>query len=90
MPVSNKEKQTQHASLCNCKVCIQCKRLRRIAALIPADDAKFLGDVYSQLENAEMDAEYWKLKYHGCWPPPLPAMQEPRNKVPDSCSFSTM
>jgi len=52
---------------CECKVCERHKQLRALAEAVPSAKA-FLEELDTQLEAAETDAVYWRMKYEGTWP----------------------
>ena len=54
---------------CDCKVC---QELRYIESLEPSMSREAKEKIYELWERwavADMDREYWRLKYEGNWPP---------------------
>jgi hypothetical protein len=43
-------------------------RLQEIQAKLPKEDADYLNGIYEQLEMAETDAVYYRMKFEGTWP----------------------
>lgn len=53
---------------CECSVCKMIARIREIQAKLPKEDAEYLNGLFEQLEIAETDAVYYRMKYKGTWP----------------------
>lgn len=59
--------------MCNCRAC--CDHRRWIAAIDPqTDEAKAaFNEIMQSLDQAEMDAMFWRMKHQGTWPDVLDA-----------------
>jgi len=52
--------------MCDCYICIRTRKLLSLAKT--EEDKTFIDEVLTDLEAAETDAVYWKMKYKDEWP----------------------
>lgn len=56
---------------CNCQVCDRWKRFIALFPAVTEQQHAMHSEIFTDLEGAETDAVYWRMKFQGTWDRPI-------------------